>query len=53
MRGTFLDTLLALLDKPCCFQPGERDLAVLQHKFMVQWWMENGEVFENRSRNRS
>lgn len=32
-----LDTLSAQLEKLCSFQPGERDLVVLQHKFVVEW----------------
>ena len=37
LHGNLLDTLSAELDKLCSFQPGERDLVVLQHKFVVKW----------------
>ena len=32
-----LDTLCAQLEKFMSFQPGERDLVMLQHKFVVEW----------------
>lgn len=32
-----LDTLCAQLEKLMSFKPGERDLVVLQHKFVVEW----------------
>lgn len=37
LRGNLLDTLSAQLEKLCSFQPGERDLVMLQHKFVVKW----------------
>jgi saccharopine dehydrogenase (NADP+, L-glutamate forming) len=37
VRGNPLDTLSAELDRLCSFQPGERDLVMLQHKFVVKW----------------
>lgn len=37
LRGNLLDTLSAQLDRLCSFQSGERDLVVLQHKFIVKW----------------
>lgn len=37
VRGSLLDTLSARLDKLCKFGPGERDLVMLQHKFVVEW----------------
>jgi saccharopine dehydrogenase (NADP+, L-glutamate forming) len=37
LRGNLLDTLSAQLEKLCSFKPGERDLVMLQHKFVVQW----------------
>ncbi|KAF4341307.1 saccharopine dehydrogenase [Fusarium beomiforme] len=37
IRDSPLDTLSEQLDKLCSFQPGERDLVMLQHKFVVQW----------------
>ncbi|KAF7551740.1 hypothetical protein G7Z17_g4774 [Cylindrodendrum hubeiense] len=37
LHGSLLDTLSAQLDKLCSFQPGERDLVMLQHKFEVEW----------------
>lgn len=32
-----LDTLCAQLEKLMSFNPGERDLVMLQHKFVVEW----------------
>lgn len=32
-----LDTLCAQMEKLMSFQPGERDLVILQHKFVVEW----------------
>lgn len=32
-----LDTLCAQLKKELSYQPGERDLVMLQHKFVVEW----------------
>jgi len=32
-----LDTLCARLEKLMSFEPGERDLVMLQHKFVVEW----------------
>jgi saccharopine dehydrogenase (NADP+, L-glutamate forming) len=37
VQDNLLDTLSAHLDKLCKFQPGERDLVMLQHKFVVEW----------------
>jgi saccharopine dehydrogenase (NADP+, L-glutamate forming) len=37
IRENLLDTLSAQLEKLCSFQPGERDLVMLQHKFVVEW----------------
>ncbi|KAI8288736.1 Saccharopine dehydrogenase [Colletotrichum sp. SAR11_57] len=37
LRGNLLDTLCAELEKLMSFQPGERDLVMLQHKFVVEW----------------
>lgn len=37
LYGNLLDTLSAQRSKLCSFQPGERDLVVLQHKFVVKW----------------
>ncbi len=37
LHGNLLDTLSAELNKLCSFQPGERDLVMLQHKFVVRW----------------
>ena len=36
-RGNLLDTLCGRLEKLMSFQPGERDLVMLQHKFVVEW----------------
>ncbi|KAI1121870.1 Saccharopine dehydrogenase [Nemania abortiva] len=36
-RGNPLDTLSAHLDEVCKFGPNERDLVMLQHKFVVDW----------------
>jgi hypothetical protein len=35
--GNLLDTLCARLEKLMSFAPGERDLVMLQHKFVVEW----------------
>ena len=35
--GNLLDTLCGQLEKLLSFQPGERDLVMLQHKFVVEW----------------
>ncbi|KAI8682170.1 hypothetical protein NCS55_00471700 [Fusarium keratoplasticum] len=35
--GNLLDTLSAQLEKLCSFKRGERDLVMLQHKFVVEW----------------
>ncbi|KAI9717763.1 MAG: hypothetical protein M1812_004492 [Candelaria pacifica] len=40
--GNLLDTLCAQLEKLMSFKPGERDLVMLQHKFVVEW--ANGRV---------
>ena len=32
-----LDTLCSQLEELLSFQPGERDLVMLQHKFVVEW----------------
>ncbi|WAO87363.1 Hypothetical protein NCS54_00466900 [Fusarium falciforme] len=37
LHGNLLDTLSAQLEKLCSFSPGERDLVMLQHKFVVEW----------------
>lgn len=37
LQGNLLDTLCAELEKLMSFQPGERDLVMLQHKFVVEW----------------
>ena len=38
IRGlNLLDTLCGQLEKLLNFQPGERDLVMLQHKFVVEW----------------
>ena len=37
IHENLLDTPSAGLDKLCRFQPGERDLVMLQHKFVVKW----------------
>jgi saccharopine dehydrogenase (NADP+, L-glutamate forming) len=37
VRGNLLDTLCAQLEKLMSYQPGERDLVMLQHKFLVEW----------------
>ncbi|RYP32540.1 hypothetical protein DL767_005152 [Monosporascus sp. MG133] len=37
VKGNLLDTLSAHLDEVCKFQPNERDLVMLQHKFVVDW----------------
>ena len=35
--GNLLDTLCGQLEKLLSFQLGERDLVMLQHKFVVEW----------------
>ena len=38
VRGrNLLDTLCAQLEKKLSYQPGERDLVMLQHKFVIEW----------------
>jgi saccharopine dehydrogenase (NADP+, L-glutamate forming) len=37
LHGNLLDTLSAQLASLCAFRPGERDLVMLQHKFVVEW----------------
>ena len=34
--GNLLDTLCAQLEKELSYRPGERDLVILQHKFLVE-----------------
>ena len=41
-----LDTLCAQLEKLMSFKPGERDLVMLQHKFVVEW-ADGKKVFSN------
>jgi hypothetical protein len=36
-NGNLLDTLCAQLEKLMKYEPGERDLVMLQHKFVVEW----------------
>ena len=36
-RGNLLDTLCAQLETLMKYEPGERDLVMLQHKFVVEW----------------
>lgn len=35
-RGNPLDTLCATLEEKCQYEPGERDMVMLQHKFIIQ-----------------
>ena len=35
--GNLLDTLCAQLETLMAYAPGERDLVMLQHKFIVEW----------------
>jgi saccharopine dehydrogenase-like NADP-dependent oxidoreductase len=35
--GNLLDTLCARLERLMAYGPGERDLVMLQHKFVVEW----------------
>lgn len=35
--GNLLDTLCAQLESLMAYTPGERDLVMLQHKFIVEW----------------
>ncbi|PVH98077.1 Saccharopine dehydrogenase [Periconia macrospinosa] len=43
--GNLLDTLCAQLEKLMSFGSGERDLVMLQHKFVVEWENGNSETF--------
>lgn len=43
--GNLLDTLCGQLAKFLSFKPGERDLVILQHKFVVEW--EDGKRVSN------
>ena len=36
-QGNLLDTLCAQLETLMAYAPGERDLVMLQHKFVVEW----------------
>ncbi|KAK9240394.1 Saccharopine dehydrogenase [Lipomyces kononenkoae] len=36
-RGNMLDTLCGQLENLLSYQPGEQDLVMLQHKFVVEW----------------
>ncbi|KAL8759823.1 MAG: hypothetical protein Q9199_000470 [Rusavskia elegans] len=45
IRGhNLLDTLCAQLEKQLSYQPRERDLVILQHKFVVEWQDGNKET---------
>jgi hypothetical protein len=46
--GNLLDTLCARLEKLMSFGPGERDLVMLQHKFVVEW-LDGKKVFDYRA----
>ena len=35
--GNLLDTVCAQLEKELSYRPGERDLVILQHKFVIEW----------------
>ena len=35
--GTLLDTLCARLEELMKYEPRERDMVMLQHKFVIQW----------------
>ena len=35
--SNLLDTLCARLEKLMAYEQGERDLVILQHKFVVEW----------------
>jgi len=37
LHDNLLDIISAQLETLCSFQPGERDLVMLQHKFVVEW----------------
>lgn len=37
LQPTLLDTLAKHLEKLLAYQPGERDLVMLQHKFVIEW----------------
>lgn len=37
VQDTLLDTLAKHLEETMSYNPGERDLVMLQHKFVVEW----------------
>jgi hypothetical protein len=37
LSGNVFDTLCHQLAKLLTFKPGERDLVMLQHKFVIEW----------------
>ena len=47
-ESNLLDTLCGQLEKLLSFQPGERDLLMLQHKFVVEW--EDGKMVSSLKR---
>ncbi|KAL8723619.1 MAG: hypothetical protein Q9181_007247 [Wetmoreana brouardii] len=44
-EDNLLDTLCAQLEKELSYQPGERDLVILQHKFVIEWHDGKKETF--------
>ncbi|KAF9524772.1 Saccharopine dehydrogenase-domain-containing protein [Crepidotus variabilis] len=42
--GNLLDTLCAQLETLMAYAPGERDLVMLQHKFVIQWADDSEEI---------
>jgi saccharopine dehydrogenase (NADP+, L-glutamate forming) len=37
LKGTLLDTLCATLEEKMMYEPHERDMVMLQHKFEIEW----------------
>jgi len=37
VQATLIDTLAKHLEKTMSYLPGERDLVMLQHKFIIEW----------------
>lgn len=50
LHGSLLDALSAQLEKLCIFKPGERDLVILLHGFVVEW-KDGTEVTHHHSQN--
>jgi saccharopine dehydrogenase (NADP+, L-glutamate forming) len=51
-RGNPLDTLCATLEEKMQYEEGERDMCILQHKFIVEY-KDGKQVYPLRSRTNS